>query len=125
MTTEQGVAAAGRVEAAEPAPEAMGPFFAFRYRNYRLLWLGNAFTSVAMWIQGTTMGWVVYDLTGSGALLGSLAAVRIFPTLFLTPIAGMASDRISRNVIVAVSQVAMAIFTLVLALDIAFGKLEV
>lgn len=113
------------VAADEPAPAAMGPFYAFRYPNYRLLWAGNAFTSVAMWIQGTTMGWIIYDLTGSGALLGSLSAVRILPTLVLTPLAGMASDRISRNLIVAVSQLAMTLFTLVLAFDIAFGWLEV
>lgn len=109
----------------EPSPEAMGTFYAFRYRNYRLLWLGNAFTSVAMWMQNTTMGWVVYDLTGSGALLGSVSAVRALPTLLLTPIAGMASDRISRNTIVAVSQFAMFLYSVALAIDIALGTLEV
>ncbi len=116
---------AGEPKPEEPNPKDMGPFFALRYRNYRLLWLGNAFTSVAMWIQGTTMGWLVYDITGSGTLLGSLAAIRILPTLVLTPLAGMASDRLSRNMIVAVSQLFMTVLTFVIALDLVFGKLEV
>ena len=50
-------------------------FFAFRYRDYRWLWAGNAFASGAQWIQQTTMGWVVFDITGSGVLLGAIIGV--------------------------------------------------
>ncbi len=100
-------------------------FYAFRIPNYRLLWVGNALTSVAMWIQQTTMGWVVYDLTGSGSLLGGVNAVRTIPTVLMTPIAGVASDRISRNAIVATSQVALFLCTFLLAVALMLNKAEV
>jgi MFS family permease len=111
-----------------PAPAAddtIGSFHAFRYRNFRLLWLGSAFTSAAMWIQQTTMGWVVYDLTNSGSLLGALNLLRAIPVLTLVPIAGLTADRVSRNLIIGVSQLFLATLTMLLALAIAFGIIEV
>jgi hypothetical protein len=32
------------------------------------------------------MGWVVYELTGSGALLGAVLGVRVIPLILLAPI---------------------------------------
>ena len=68
---------------ASAAPVRMGTFHAFRYRNYRLLWLGDLSTSAGMWIQQTVMGWVVYDLTGSGGILGAVNLMRTIPILLL------------------------------------------
>ena len=54
-----------------------------------------------MWIQQTTIGWLAYDLTGSGALLGTLQSVRNLPPLLTAPLAGVFADRYSRNAVVA------------------------
>ena len=51
----------------EVVTEKIGTLYAFKYRDFRLVWLGSAFQSAAMWIQLTTMGWLSYDLTGSAA----------------------------------------------------------
>jgi len=100
-------------------------FEAFRYRDYRLLWIGNLCTTVAVWIQTTTMSWVTYSLTGSGSTLGLVNGVRTIPTLLVTPIAGVAVDRSSKNKIIAVSQLSLFIFTFLLAVDIYLGALKV
>jgi MFS family permease len=105
----------------EPAAESdrIGTFHAFRFPNYRLLWLGNAFTSAAMWIQQTTIGWVVYDLTGSGSLLGAVNSCRTLPSFFIAPLSGVTADRFSRNRIIAVSQASLFVVTFLLALSLA------
>ena len=108
-----------------PEPARLGTFHAFSIPNYRLLWVGNAFTSVAMWIQQTTMGWVVYDLTSSGSILGSVNGVRLIPSLLLNPVAGIVADRYSRNRIIAVSQLCLFFFTFTIAMVLWTGRLEI
>ena len=92
----------------DPKPEkvnefgaGIGALHAFRYKDYRWLWAGNTFSSAAMWIQQTTIGWLAYDLTGSGALLGTLQSVRNLPPLVTAPLAGVFADRYSRNTVSA------------------------
>jgi len=112
--------------AAQPSGMVMSRTFeAFRYRDYRLLWFGNLFTTVAVWIQTTTMSWLAYSLTGSGSTLGLVNAIRTVPTLLVTPIAGVAVDRTSRNRIIAASQLSLFIFAFLLAVDIYIGALHV
>ena len=105
--------------------EGIGALHAFRYKDYRWLWAGNTFSSAAMWIQQTTIGWLAYDLTGSGALLGTLQSVRNLPPLVTAPLAGVFADRYSRNAVVGVSQALLFINALAIALLIAFDAVEV
>ena len=100
-------------------------FEAFKYRDYRLLWFGNLCQSGAVWIQTTTMSWLAYALTRSGSTLGLVNAMRMIPTLFVTPIAGVAVDRFNRNKIIAVSQLSLFFFTFLIAVDIYIGDLHV
>lgn len=78
-----------------------------------------------MWVQQTTMGWLVFDLTGSGSALGVVGSVGNLPAPLVAPLAGLASDRISRNVVVAVSQLALLINALLLAAAIWFDIIAV
>jgi MFS family permease len=102
-------------------PEHVGSFHAFRYPNFRWLWAGNLFAGAAQWIQQTTMGWVVYDLTGSGGLLGGMNAMRSVAMLVVMPFAGVTADRVSRNLIIGATQLLLFAIALLLAVDIAFG----
>jgi MFS family permease len=117
-------------EPAIPAIDAeergeVGTLHAFRYRDFRFLWLGSAFQSAAMWIQLTTMGWLSYDLTGSGGLVGAVSSVGNLSTPFVAPFSGLASDRFSRNLVVAVSQALLFINAVALAAVITLDMLEV
>ena len=105
--------------------DPISTFYALRYRNYRLQWSGDLFTSAAQWIQQTVVGWLVYDLTGSGQILGSVNLMRSVPILLVSPMAGAATDRIPRNRIIAVSQLAMATLTFLVAGLIISGRLQV
>jgi MFS family permease len=104
----------------------MGKIFeAFRYHDYRLLWIGNLCMTIAVWIQTTTMSWVAYSLTGTGSTIGVVNAMRMIPTLVMAPIAGVAVDRFNRNKIIAFSQLSLFGFTFLLTVDVYLGALQV
>jgi MFS family permease len=94
----QGAAAvpAGQ-EAAEPSPEPGGTFASLRLRDFRLLLTGTTLSNAGQWIQQVTLSWLVYDLTASGAMLGTINLVRSVATLGLAPASGVAIDRFSRR----------------------------
>lgn len=116
---------------AEPVPEvtsheeAIGTFHAFRYFNYRLLWIGDLFTAGAQWMQQVTVSWVVYILTGSSGMVGSVNLMRAVATLVFSMPAGSATDRLGRNRVIAWSQVLMLTATLLIGFDVSRGTIQV
>ena len=74
------------------------------YSGYRWLRFGGLFTFAGQWINMASMGWVVYELTGSGALVGAVSGVRAIPMLLLAPLAGVLADRIDREKLLQYSQ---------------------
>lgn len=78
--------------AAQSAPN--GAFAALRHTNFAWFLLGTVLSNSAQWIQQVTLSWLVYELTGSGTMLGTLNLVRSFATLGLAPLSGVAIDRL-------------------------------
>jgi MFS family permease len=118
----EGQATGREHESGNHAP--VGMFEALRIRNFRYLSVGGFFTSAAMWLQMTTLSWVVYDLTGSGSILGAINGVRVIPMILVTPLVGVLADRISRQRIVSTSQFSLFILTFLLALDLASNTVQ-
>lgn len=77
--------------------EASGTFAALRIASFAWFISGTTLTNAAQWIQQVTLSWLVYDLTSSGAMLGTLNLVRSIATVGLAPLAGVAIDRLSRR----------------------------
>ena len=65
---------------------------ALQHREFRLLWYGQIFSSMATWMDSIARGWLVYELTNSSFQLGLVRGVQAIPTLLLSPIAGSAAD---------------------------------
>src|SRR4030095_3529658 len=63
---------------ASPRRFRLGTFSSLRHLNFRYLWLGTLCMSDGQWIQQVTLGWLLYDLTGSSVLLGMLNGLRAF-----------------------------------------------
>ena len=61
------------------------------------MWTGSLLSWSAQWIQQAALGWVVYEITGSGALLGAVLGVRAIPMILLVPVSGIAADRYDRR----------------------------
>lgn len=80
-------------------------FDALRYRDYRLLWLGQACTSMATWMDQVARGWLLYQLTGSVFELGLIRGIQAIPLMLLSPIAGTLADRYNRKAQIVAAQV--------------------
>jgi MFS family permease len=98
---------------------------AFRYRNYRLYFLGQSISLVGTWMQHTAMAWLVYRLTGSPLLLGVVGFTGQIPALVLTPITGVLVDRWPGRRVLLVTQALALVQAAVLAALALSGTIEV
>ena len=71
-----------------------GMFAVLRVPSFGWFLTSTTLSNAAQWIQGVTLSWLVYDLTSSGTMLGTLNLVRSIATVGLAPIAGVAIDRL-------------------------------
>jgi MFS family permease len=71
---------------------------------------------IGTWMQSVGQAWLVLELTGSPFQLGLVTALQFAPILVLSPIGGVLSDRIPKRRILLVTQAAMMVQALALAL---------
>jgi MFS family permease len=79
--------------------DRVSTFSSLGIRNFRFLLAGTVLSNAGQWIQQVTLSWLVYNLTGSGTILGTMNVVRSAASLSMIPIAGMLIDRSSRRLI--------------------------
>ncbi len=100
--------------------EMVGPFASLRLPNFRLLLTGTVLANAGMWIQQITLSWLVYDLTGSGAMLGSINLVRSISALGMTPLTGVLIDRVNRRRLMMLTNAWLFIISLGLGIILLF-----
>ena len=76
---------------------------AFRHRNFRLFYAGQAISLIGTWIQQIALSWLIYRTTGSGFLLGLATFCSQIPMLLFLPLAGLFSDRYDRRKLMIVA----------------------
>ncbi len=108
-------------EVPQKRPKGIGTFASLRNTNYLYLWIGNLFNTAGLWIQQVTIGWLVWELSGSASLVGIASSLRFLPFLFIGPLGGVAADCMDRRRLLMITQTVMAaaavLFALVVALD--------
>jgi MFS family permease len=88
---------------------------ALRHRNYRLFFAGQLVSLIGTWMQSVAQSWLVYRLTGSSFLLGSIGFASQIPIFLLAFVGGTAADRYSRHRIIIWAQAAAMFLALTLA----------
>jgi MFS family permease len=88
---------------------------ALRHRNYQLFFAGQLISLIGTWMDQVAEAWLVYRLTGSALLLGTVAFASQIPVFLLAPIGGALADRFDRRKILIVTQSAMMFLTFILA----------
>ncbi len=88
---------------------------ALRHRNYQLFFGGQLISLIGTWMQTVAQSWLVYRLTGSAVLLGSIGFSGQIPVFLLAPLGGSVADRYSRRHIVIATQVSAMLLAFVLA----------
>lgn len=76
----------------------------WRHRNYALFMVGLTPAAVSSWMHRVGVGWLAWELTGSTAWLGIIAAADLVPILLLSPLAGAVTDRMSSLTMVRITQ---------------------
>ncbi len=80
-----------------------------------MFYYGQSVSLIGTWVQNIAMGWLIYRLTGSGLLLGTVAFAQQIPSLFIMPFAGVLADRFNRLKVIIISQAAAMIVAFILA----------
>jgi MFS family permease len=88
---------------------------ALRHRNFQLFFSGQLISLVGTWMDTVAESWLVYRLTGSALLLGTVAFCSQIPVFLCAPIGGIVADRHNRRRIIIATQVGSMIVAFLLA----------
>jgi MFS family permease len=107
-----------------PDPVFQGPrssFSALRYRDFRLLWLGQFVSLTGSQMQLAAINWQIYMLTRSKLALGAVGLVRVLPIIFCSLIGGVVADVVDRKKLMIATQTVMLLSAAALAVFSASG----
>ncbi len=94
-------------------------------KDFLLMLQGNAVSAIGDLLYGVAIGYWVYEMTGSSALMGIMSSISMFVTMFLSPFTGSIIDKCNRKwIIVGMDALRGLIMLAVGALAFA-GKLRV
>jgi MFS family permease len=97
----------GRVDRPGDASPALG---AFRHRDFTIFWSTALISNSASWMQLVAVPALLKDQTGSNTWVGGAAMASLLPSTLLTPLAGILADRMSRRLILVVTQIVQMAF---------------
>jgi len=98
---------------------------AFRHRNYRLFFAGQAISLVGTWMQQVAQAWLVLLLTKDPIWLGIVAAAQFLPVMILGLFAGVAADAMPKRRVMMWTQTVMMILAALLAALVISGLIQV
>jgi MFS family permease len=98
---------------------------ALRHRNFQLFFGGQLISLTGTWMQNVAQAWLVYRLTGSSLLLGSVGFASQIPVFLFAPIGGIVADRFNRHRVVIATQATSMVLAFILAELTLTGKVQV
>jgi MFS family permease len=107
--------------AAETSDEKVGTFASLRIRNFRFLLTVHMLSVAAQWIQQLTVNWLVYSLTGSGTMMGTINMVGAVSSVGMIPVGGLLIDRLNHRKLMVFINMWMLVLCLGLALLLVTG----
>jgi predicted MFS family arabinose efflux permease len=108
-----------------PAGWLFRTFSSLRNRNYRIFFIGQGVSLVGTWMRMTAQGWLVYELTGSKLLLGTVTGLSLLPLFLFSTIAGAVADRMSKRKLLLGAHSAMMVVSFALAFLVYSDRIEV
>ncbi|MEV0381741.1 MFS transporter [Nonomuraea sp. NPDC050643] len=106
-----------------PAAEFATAGSLFAQKNFLLFWGGQTISKVGNGAYKVTLGWSVYELTGSTAAMGLLLALNVVPEIVFLLVGGAIADRFPRRGVILVADGLACVVLLGLALAAAAGHL--
>jgi MFS family permease len=99
----------------EPSPFLNRIFRAFRYRDFRIMWLGACVSTIGTFVQQFAQSWLVYDLTRDPFYLGLDLFLGQLPIMLFSLFGGVFADRLDRKKMLLSSQYIQMICAFTLA----------
>jgi len=87
---------------------------AFRHRNYRLFFGGQAISLIGTWMQQVAQGWLVFQLTNDPLWLGFVSVAQFAPVIVLGLFGGIAADHLPKRKILIATQTASMVLAFIL-----------
>ena len=109
-----------------PAVNVIGKWaVSLGFRDFRLLWLSTLFYSLATGMEQVSVGWLIFELTGSEFMVGVGAGARMLPFFVLGILSGVIADRWDRRTLLRIGTLGAAVAALVMGLLLLFGLASV
>jgi MFS family permease len=100
-------------------------FRSLRHRNFRLFLGGQLISLIGTWMQSVAQSWLVYRLTGSAVLLGTVGFAGQIPVFLLSMFGGTVADRFNRRNVVITTQAVSMMLAFILATLTFSGAIQV
>lgn len=100
----------------KPKQKILKLFPAFRYKNYRYYFVGQAVSLVGTWLQTVAQGWLILQLTNSAYMVGMVAALNFLPVLFFGMFSGSLIDRMDKRKLLIGTQACEMLLALTLGI---------
>ena len=98
---------------------------ALKHRNFQLFFSGQLISLTGTWMQSVAQAWLVYRMTWSSLLLGSVGFASQFPVFLVAPLGGIVADRMNRHRVVIGTQIASMVLAFMLAALTLSGRVQV
>lgn len=92
--------------------------------NYVRLWSIGVSLNVVFWLETVALGIYVYELADSAFAVGFIGFLRLAPLLLLGAFIGTIADRVNRRVMLATTNITVAIVYLTLGILVVTGRIE-
>jgi MFS family permease len=126
VTEEQNSVTALETSAkAAPLPKWATTLRALRHRNFQLFFSGQLISLIGTWMQTVAQAWLVYRMTKSALLLGSVGFASQIPVFLMAPFGGITADRVNRQRLIVATQTAAMILAGILAFLTLSGRVQV
>jgi len=99
-------------------------FDAFQNPSFRVFYAGMAGQWMAMGMQQVVQSFLVYELTGSAAILGTMALVTALPQLTMTLFGGAFADRFPKKRMLQLGQAAAMLVSVIIVIALATGYMS-
>ncbi|WP_405624517.1 MULTISPECIES: MFS transporter [unclassified Streptomyces] len=125
MSTGSGADSAPAPAPTTPVSHRSSMFSSLRVRNYRLFFAGQVVSNIGTWMQRIAQDWLVLSLTGSATAVGVTTALQFLPMLLFGLYGGVLVDRLPKRRTLLVTQSAMGVAGIALAVLTLSGHVQV
>jgi predicted MFS family arabinose efflux permease len=95
------------------------------HRDFGIYVAGNSISLIGTWMQRIGVGWLAWELSHSGTVLGLVAFADLFPGVLIGPFGGALADRADRLRVIKVAQSLIMLQALALFVLTASGAITV